>query len=676
MATAEQPAFDELLTIVRGATFCISDRNGVIHPATWQGVYHRDVRVLSLLAVTAAGRRPPLLAAHRNGASAAVLVHVLDADEHGSPTAVLTRRREVTAAEVREHFDVQVFDSDPYTVDLAVDLGCDFAPLRSSGHEVSLRPTVPFQGGDSDGQLRAEAGRMAVTVSADGDAVVAADRVSWTVHAAADAPWAASLLIRPTLDGVAGAEAPAVASALHISSSDRRWTSATTSALADLDALRVHLPDLNLSYIGAGVPWFMALFGRDTLLAAFSSLVTGPEVALDVLGTLARHQGRGTDPITLEQPGRILHEMRTGGSEVFGVASGVPYFGSVDASPLFVILLAEVHRWGGPAVEVAALLPAARAALAWCSTHGDPDNDGFVEYSADAKGLHNQGWKDSGDAMVHADGSLASTPLALAEVQAYHYGALLGLAQLEARLGDAAAAPGLRRRAAALRAAFERDFWIADQGLVAMGLDAGKRPLAVASSNMGHCLWAGLLREEVAAAVALRLGEPDLLTRWGLRTLGTDERAYNPLGYHLGSVWPHDTAIAVAGLLRHGAADAAVQLVEGLLDACEAFGGRLPELFAGLDEKDTPFPVAYPVACSPQAWSAAAPLWLLRSVLRLEPDIPAGRVTIAPVLPDDTVVTMTGIGLGAAGTLDLRVRGHHVEVLSAPPGLQVVIGPA
>ena len=671
MATAEQPSLDELFTVVRGPTFCVSDRTGVIDPATWQGVYHRDVRVLSLLTVTAAGRRPPLLAAHRDGASAAVFVHVLAATKHGSPTAILTRRREVTAAEVSEHLEVHVFEGELTGLDLAVDLGCDFALLRSSGHDVSARAPMGLEA-VGHGQLRAAAGRMAVTVSADAGAVAAADQLRWTVHATPDAAWSASLLIRPTLDGVSGAEAPGAPSPLHVASTDRRWTSATSSALADLDALRVHLPDLNLTYIGAGVPWFMALFGRDTLLAAFSSLVTGPEVALDVLGTLARHQGRQADPVTLEQPGRILHEMRTGGSEVFGVSSGVPYYGSVDASPLFVMLVAEAHRWGAPDDEVSLLLPAGRAALDWCSAHGDPDGDGFVEYIADPKGLRNQGWKDSGDSMVHADGSLAPTPLALAEVQAYHYGALLGMAQLEERLGDPAAAPRLRQRAAALRAAFERDFWLADQGLVAMGLDADKRPLAVAASNMAHCLWTGLLRDEVALAVAHRLGEPDLVTRWGLRTLGIDERAHNPLGYHLGSVWPHDTAIAVAGLMHHGAADVAVELVEGLLDACEAFGGRLPELFAGLDEKVTPFPVAYPVACSPQAWSAAAPLSLLRSVLRLEPDVPAGRVTIAPVLPDDTVITVTGIRLGTAGALDLRVCGRQVEVLSAPPGLHVV----
>ncbi|MBA2529641.1 MAG: amylo-alpha-1,6-glucosidase, partial [Euzebyales bacterium] len=338
-----------------------------------------------------------------------------------------------------------------------------------------------------------------------------------------------------------------------------------------------------------------------------------------------------------------------------------------------VMLLAAVHRWGAADDDVRALLPAARAAVRWCVEHGDLDGDGFVEYRADLKGLANQGWKDSGDAMVHADGSLAPGPVAPVEVQAYLYGAYVGLAQLEQRLGQPAAADGLLERAERLRASFARHFWLPTEGLVAMALDGDKRPLVVASSNIGHCLWTGLLDGDAAEAACARLAAPDLATAWGVRTLGRGERAYNPLGYHLGTVWPHDSAIAAAGLMRAGHPQAASRVTAGLLEACEAFGWRLPELFAGLDAGEVPFPVPYPVACSPQAWSAAAPLLLLRTALRLDPDVPAGSVTVAPVLPDDVELTVTGIRLGDAD-LDLRVRGSDVQVLGAPSGLDVKVG--
>lgn len=673
-------AIGDALTLVAGATFAVSDMAGEFRPGTWQGLYHRDARVLSRMAVRLDGRPPGLLASHRVGGSVAHHVLVAATEADGSPTALLLRRRSV-AGEVRERFELRAF-GEAVDVELRVDVEVDFADLlalkAAPGDPPEAVPWVLREGG-----LHAEQDGFAVTVRvAEGEADVRSGAVTFRARVEAGGSWSGELVVRPwsSRDGPAATTAgrpPAgrVPGGPDVASPATRWPAGVRSALSDLAALRVEVPALGLAYIGAGAPWYMALFGRDTLISAWEALVTGPEVALDVLTSLARFQGRRDAAGTGEQPGRILHELRSGRSEVFGVPSGSAYYGTVDATPLFVALLGEAHRWGADPDAVADLLPAARAAMTWCVERGDLDGDGYIEYDADPGGLVNQGWKDSDDAMVHADGSPAHPPIALAEVQAYLWAAYRALAGLEQRVGDPARAGGLRDRADRLRAAFRRDFWLPDAGVVAMGLDAGKRPLAVASSNMGHCLWAGLLDEDVGAAVARRVAQPDLSTRWGLRTLASTEAAYNPLSYHRGSIWPHDTAIAAAGLARYGRAELAAGLADGLLAAADTFGGRLPELFAGLDAEEAAFPVRYPVACDPQAWSAAVPLLLLRTVLGLEPDVPAGRLRVAPALPGDVELTVTGIGLGVAGSLDLRARGGEAEILSAPAGLDIEVRP-
>ncbi len=664
-----QPLADDLETLVAGAMVCVANRNGTIRADTWEGVHHRDVRLVSTFALAFDGEEPPLLAASREGAGTAHRVHVLATDDVGNPTALLRCRRTV-GIEVRETWTVTVYSGVLSSGELRLRVASDFADLLARRHRTDRVPVVPYR--TVTDKLYADGERFGIQLEVEGQQPRAEDgALIWSVDAAPGRPWTAGIIFRPRDRGrpVEESAARRPEADLRVESGATRWRASVASAVADLDGLRVTVPDLDLSYLGAGAPWFMALFGRDTLLTGWFSLVAGTAIGLDVLESLARFQGRREDPRTGEQPGRILHELRTGGASVFGLEPGQPYYGTVDASPLFVLLLDEVHRWGADPQRVRALLPAARAALDWCIALGDLDRDGYVEYVADRRGLANQGWKDSSDSMVHDDGTIARTPIALAEVQAYLFGAYQALASLEERVGDPVRAAPLHARAADLRRAFARDFWLPEQGLVAMALDADKRPLAVASSNMGHCLWTGLLDDDIAARVADRLAAPDLMTAWGLRTLGSSERAYNPVSYHRGSVWPHDTAIAAAGLMRYGHISSAVQLVEALLATAERFGWRLPELYAGLDASEAPYPVPYPVACSPQAWSAAAPLLLLRTVLRLEPDVPAGRITIAPVLPDD-VSMLVHVPL-ANGTLILRVRGTDAEILDCPDGLKV-----
>ncbi len=667
------------LTLVHGGTFVMSEHSGDIDPTGYQGIYHRDIRVLSAATLTLDGHRPRVLAVDRDGADTAHWVYILAADEHESPTAVLSRYRQV-GAEVRERFVARVYaDRLPETA-VRLELAADFANLLELRAGLTPPAPVPLRPADGPGVVTAHAGDISLEINASGPGVtVGAEGIEWRLDLAAGEAATLDVEFRPSAirDRPAPGFDPAVPAppdTLQVSSGSDRWTRSVASALADLRGLRVEVPSMNLRYLGAGAPWFMALFGRDTLLTAWESLLTGPQLGLEVLHALASRQGRRVDPVTGEQPGKILHEMRTGLASVFNVEPGVAYYGTADATPLFVMLLGELHRWGAPDGVVRDLLPAARAAINWCAEYGDVDGDGFVEYVGDEHGLANQGWKDSGDSMVHADGTLARGPIALAEVQGYVYAAYRAMAELEERLGDPAAAPELRGRATALQKAFADAFWLPDRGVVAMALDGENTPLAVTASNVGHCLWTGILDGSTATAAAARLTEPDIATTWGLRTLAASEVAYNPLGYHVGSIWPHDTAIGIAGLVRHGQIAVAQRLVDGLLAAAEAFEWRLPELLGGMAGDEIAQPVPYPVACSPQAWSAAAPLLLLRSMLRLEPDVPAGVVRIAPVLPAGEELRISGVPLGS-GTLSLQVRGTEAEVLEAPPGLRVLHAP-
>ena len=660
-----------ITTLVRGATQCLAHEDGSLDPDTTTGVYHRDVRVVSRLELTLDDAPLPLLTAHRTGPDTSDQVFSLRSDDHHSPTALLHRQRRLGHALV-DRYTVRSFEDGvtgtlrlTYEHDLV-----DVLAVKADAPSPGARPVTT----DGEG-WSVDDGRFGVEVRADPPGRVAGAACEFDLDLAPGSTWSVTVTHTPRVDGHAVAKPEvAVPSTLVVSSGSSRWETSIRSAAADREALRIDVPDLDLTYLGAGVPWFMALFGRDTLLTALGSMIAGTGVGLDVAEALARYQGRDHDPTTAEEPGRILHELRTGGAEVFGVASGTPYYGTVDASPLFVMLLGELHRWGADPARVRALLPAARAAVAWCTDHGDVDGDGFVEYVPDPDGLKNQGWKDSGDAMVHADGSEAEGSIALAEVQAYLYAALLDLAELEIAFGEPSEADRLRGRAAALRERFTDAFWLPDERIVAMALDGDKQPLAVPSSNMGHVLWAGILDDEVGAELADRLAEPDLLTAWGVRTLASTARAYSPLSYHRGSIWPHDSVICAAGLARYGRTEAAMRLGVGLLEAAERFAWRLPELLGGQDETEVPFPVPYPVACSPQAWSAAVPLGVLRLALGLRPDVPAGIVHLDARLPDEVELSIAGIELGE-GQLALRVRGHDLEVVSVPAGLEIMTPP-
>jgi glycogen debranching enzyme len=417
-------------------------------------------------------------------------------------------------------------------------------------------------------------------------------------------------------------------------------------------------------YPAAGVPWFAVPFGRDALLTSSFVLPMNPELARGALRFLAAHQGRRVDPRTEEEPGKILHEVRSGEVVEKGLWPHILY-GTVDATPLFLCLIAETVDWTGDTALFDELWPAAEAALAWCDTYGDKDGDGYLEYSAGAE-LRNQGWKDSNDSLTNVDGTDVSRPAALCEVQGYLYRALLGMARKR---------PELKERAVALKERFDRDFWIAHERFVAQALDAGKRPVEAITSNPGHCLWAGILTASSAHGVAERLVSPELFSGWGIRTLSTRAINYDPRSYHNGSVWPHDNAIAVAGLRASGFPAAAEMVARATLEAGMAYPDRrLPELFSGTERTPGKTPEEYEASCRPQNWGAASAFSVVSTLLGLQADASRGWLRIAPV---ETALwkRVEVAGLHFAGhRLDFAVEGTRVKLGRVPRGVQVEIG--
>jgi glycogen debranching enzyme len=455
---------------------------------------------------------------------------------------------------------------------------------------------------------------------------------------------------------------------------------ALAQAVADLKALTVH--HFGAPVVSAGIPWYTCPFGRDALITGFEALLGTPDVARDALRFLARLQGRSDDPSRDEEPGKIPHEIRFGEMAAAGEVPHTPYYGSADATPLFLVLLDEYERWTADAATVDALLPAAEAALGWLDGAAERGG-GLVHYERRTpKGLRNQGWKDSHDGVPFADGRPAEPPIALVEVQGYAIDARRRMADLYERRGRRDDAERLRAAADAHARAVEERFWMEEKGTYAIALDGGGRQVDAVTSNPGHLLFSRAAREERARCVARSLLSPEMWTGWGIRTLAAGQPAYNPLSYHDGTVWPHDTALCAAGLSAYGMTREAGQVLTGLWHAAEHFRRlRLPELFCGLSRDQGEFPVHYPVACSPQAWSSAAWFLLLRSVLGIVPDAPARALRIAsPQLPPwlDEVV-LEGLRIGPARATIRFLRGPKaafaevVDVQGGPLAVRIEV---
>jgi glycogen debranching enzyme len=451
-------------------------------------------------------------------------------------------------------------------------------------------------------------------------------------------------------------------------------------SLRDLNMLRTSLDDDE--FFAAGVPWFVTLFGRDSVITSLQTLMFDRRIAEQTLRILAKYQGRKVDDWRDEQPGRILHELRVGELARAGEIPYTPYYGSIDSTPLFLILLGEHARWSGTLELFEELRDNAERALAWMSDYGDLDGDGYLEYESSSKeGLINQGWKDSGDAIVDADGALATPPIALVEVQGYQWLALISMASLFRRAGDAERADALEEKARGLRTRFNQDFWMEDEGCFALALQGDKSQAAVVSSNAGQALWTGIADPERAERTARRLMAEDIFSGWGVRTLASSEARYNPIGYHLGTVWPHDNSIIAAGFRSYGLDADASSIFSSIVHAALTFDNyRLPELFAGFPRKRFGVPVHYPVACHPQAWAAGSIPFLLQTLLGISAEAFDRKLRVVrPMLPEVAHhVIVRGIRVGDASA-DLRFQrtphGVAVDVLKVDGDLSVLVEP-
>ncbi|MFJ8060946.1 glycogen debranching N-terminal domain-containing protein [Streptomyces sp. NPDC096142] len=689
-----QPFLHDAVVTPHAPSLAISRTDGQLSGGA-DGFYHGDRRALSRLVATVEGITLAPVQGGPRGADRADFRSILRGlgEVTPDPAVALHRRRTTADGRFEETFDLTNAGGEHVRFRLVLTAGTDLASMeqvKSGRAAEEIRPRTADAG---TGTLTWTADDFAVRLTAapapDGLTTRTDDRpshdLSYDVELAPGASWSVTLTC--TASYADGDQFPAPPAdqlpwrTAVLKSADRHLDQWLAQSLADLDRLRLtdpRSPDAARpdQFLAAGAPWFLTLFGRDALWAARMLLPLGTDLAAGTLRTLARRQGTVTDPATEEQPGKILHEVRRATLQSGGGLSLPPvYYGTVDATPLWITLLHDAWRWGMAPAEVEELLPHAEAALAWM---GDAAGaDGFLKYvdQTDGHGLSNQGWKDSDDSIRYRDGRRAHPPIALCEVQAYAYEAARAGAALLRAFGRPGA-DAWEEWADRLAARFRERFWVRDEKgpFPAVALDGDGRPVDSVTSGFGHLLGTGLLTAEESALLAARLAAPDLDSGHGLRTYSSAGVGYNPYGYHVGSIWPHDTAIAVHGLIRAGFPAEAASLADGLLTASTAFDARLPELFAGHGTEAGPAPAPYPASCRPQAWAAAASVLVLQAALGLTADVPRGTVTVTPAFARD-YAPLSVSGLQVDGRrLDVTVGADGRAEVSAPEGLAVTAG--
>ncbi len=637
----------EQLVIVDGTTFFFSERNGDILATKPEGFFYEDVRHLSRWSLTVEGKPLAALTSRVVDYFSARIVGAREGESE--PTLSVTRDRFVTEG-VHEDLVVSNHAQTEQRVRVELSFAADFADVMDAQKHGTFER----------GRYSAEVGKRAVTLWQERDGYrrgtvirfqrvgrLRRDRVVFDLRLGPGESWKTCIDLIPVVDGARrspllacgsfGRHAPKMPLSLDEWFStapelEADWDPARHvyhQSLLDLAALRIRPREEHLRWAmpAGGLPWFMTVFGRDSIIAAYQTLPFQSELAQATLQALAELQATEWDDFADAQPGKVLHELRRGSLAATGEIPRA-YHGTHDATALFLILLDEYERWTGDRAFVRELEPNARAALAWIEGPADLDGDGYLEYikRSDApSALDNHCWKDSDDSIRFADGRQAEPPIATCEIQGYAYDARLRTARLLREVWrDRETAARLERDADELKRRFNRDFWIGRRGHYALALDRDKQQVDSLTSNVGHLLWSGIVDERRAERVVRRLLREDMFSGWGVRSMSADDAAYNPLEYHCGTVWPHDTAIVAEGMRRYGFRDEAGRLCEALLQAAEAFGYQLPEVFAGLPRDETNAPVEYPDALKPQAWSAGAPLLALRTLLGL--DASGGKV--------------------------------------------------
>ena len=669
----------DLISILDGNTFVVSDGRGDIEESFDypMGLFSFDTRFLSTWVLTLDGQRLGALSVNEENSYATTYFLVAGEPSHYVDAKISVQRQRVINGSFEETLSVRNHGTEAAEVTVRVEMAADFADLFEikNAQRKQGTATADTSGGALRFVYRREKFHREVIITSSAEARVDARGMTFAIRIEPHGEWQTRLRAKARIIGANGRDfresvplgpdrpVPEIRderrqfleSAPTLRCDSEALLLAYQRGIRDLAALRYESITLGMRLVAAGLPWFMTLFGRDSIFTCLQALPFLPGVVKPTIVMLAGLQGSRLDDFRDEEPGKILHELRYGELVGFEEQPHSPYYGSADSTPLFVVLLDEYERWTGDVDLVRRLEFPTRAALDWIDNYGNMLGTGYIYYKTrnPETGLLNQCWKDSPDAISYHDGRLPCYPLATCELQGYAYDAKMRGARLAREVwDDPAYAERLEREAAELKQRFNRDFWIADRECYATALDRDGGHVDSLSSNMGHLLWSRIVDEARAPAVARHLLGPALFSGWGVRTLATTEGRYNPIGYHVGTVWPFDNSIIAWGLARYGFRHEAGQIAAGIIDAARDFGGRLPEAFAGFPRDQTNYPVEYPTACSPQAWSAGAPLLLLRVLLGLRPH--DGHLIIDPHVPE---------GLGRIELLDIPGRWGTIDAL-------------
>jgi glycogen debranching enzyme len=628
MGRMEPATTGNSVTLVEHANFAVSDRAGDILPGSYHGFFVSDTRVLSRFVVRVNRKRLEPLASGADEHHGAGTFYLANPRLPGIPAATIAvfRDRRISS-DLSERIRLISYAAEPIEIELTLEIDADFADIFEVRGRRPMRRRITARHRPREVRFayRRPGFARTTSVALNQPAAVRDHRAGLRVILERGVPWDLVVTVQAGGSPASAGDEPPIhrmaprrvrkwlRSAPVLRVNDRRLADAWRQGVRDIGSLLLTGPEGNV-IPAAGLPWFLALFGRDSCITAIQSNLLGSELAIGTLQELARYQGSTVDRWREEEPGKIPHEVRSGELATLGTVPHGRYYGSVDATPLYLMLYVDACRRSGmldgaphrlpPALK--RLLPHAEAALEWIERRADPD--GFIWYGPTARGgIRNQVWKDSNDSMRYRDGATAVAPIAAVEVQGYVVAARRGMAQVYRALGQHAEADRQHEAATRLAALIDQVFWMPDEGIHALGLDADRRKIDGIGTNAGHLLWARVLPAKRANAVSERLMAPDLFSGWGIRTLSNRNPAFNPIGYHTGSVWPHENSLIADGMARAGAIDRARRLIDALLDAAHANPvDRLPELFAGFDRAATPDLVPYPAACAPQAWATGA----------------------------------------------------------------------
>ena len=674
----------DLVQILEGNTFVVSDDRGDIEASRTDptGLFSADTRFLSTWVLSVNGERLTALSTDDLQYYEARFFLVPGTGTVYVDAKLSVIRRRVVGAGFTEELSILNHADEPVDLDVRIDAGADFADIFEVKDALRKKGSYHAAAGQHDLVLgyQRESFRRETVITSTEPASYDERGLSFTVRIEPHAQWTTTLTVESrygTLESLLAR--PGRRKARQASDSMRRgldkWVgkaprldtdseslqSTYQRSLVDLAALRFEAMTLpGRALPAAGLPWFMTIFGRDSILTSLQSLPFTPELAQTTLLALGERQGTRVDDFREEDPGRIPHENRLGEMTAFEERPHSPYYGTADATPLYVVLLDEYERWTGDTALARRLEPVARAALNWIDDFADLQGNGYISYQRRNRktGLENQCWKDSWDSISYRNGDLPGFPRATCELQGYAYDAKIRGARLARQIWkDEALADRLEKEAADLKRRFNRDFWVEDGKYFALALDADGRQVDALTSNIGHLLWSGIVAAPKAKAIVDHLMSERMFSGWGIRTMAEGMGRYNPIGYHVGTVWPFDNSFIAWGLRRYGYREQAAKVAAGILDAAEFFGGRLPEAFAGYPRQMTKYPVQYPTACSPQAWSTGAPLLLLRTMLGLEPT--GDHLIVDAALPESIGhVALLDIP-GRWGKIDAYGRSRH-----------------